>query len=228
VQHFNVQKNMPRSIAWFFSIIGHPMLVLTGVLWLMLLIHPYAFGVRQWSEQRAVILLFQIFFCSALLPIVGALLMRALGFAQSIQMDTTQERIGPYILTGVFYLWMAQNLLKNGQVPRLYVSFVIGATLALFVCFFINIFTKISAHAAGMGGFVVMLLMMALAWSGVSSTISIGYFSINWIILLIAGILLAGAVGTSRLVLGAHTPTDLYRGYLVGIGTMVLAWLWIS
>ena len=37
------------------------------------------------------------------------------------------------------------------------------------------------------------------------------------------GIVLAGAVGASRLALGAHTPADLYRGYGVGFAAVVLA-----
>jgi hypothetical protein len=219
---------MPRSLAWFFSIIGHPMLVLVLMLWLMLSTNPYMFGVSHWTNRMGMILLIQVFVCTAFLPGVGALLMRGLGFVKSLQMDTTQERIGPYILTGVFYLWLVKNLWSvGGAVPRLFLVFVLGATLSLFVCFFINIFTKISAHAAGMGGMVVMLLLMAFCWEGAGFAANLGAFRMNWALLLALGVLLAGAVGTSRLVLQAHTPADLYRGYVAGAVSVVLAWVFL-
>jgi membrane-associated phospholipid phosphatase len=41
--------------------------------------------------------------------------------------------------------------------------------------------------------------------------------------LLITTILICGIVGTSRLILDAHEPKDLYGGYLVGLATQFIA-----
>jgi len=124
-------------------------------------------------------------------------------------------------------MWMFRNLLANPNIPSAYSIFVLGATIGLFVSFFINNFQKISAHAVGMGGLLGMVMFCTFSFS-----ISYGDFLIytsehiyrvgmNSLLMII--ILLAGAVGTSRLLLDAHNPQQLYGGYLVGIASQYLA-----
>ncbi len=207
---------MNRTIAHFFSVIGHPVFVLTYVLFLMLAISPYAFGVGNMFEQRGVLLLFAVFVSTVLLPVVGIGMMKSLGMVQTWQLSDKQERIGPFILSGVFYLWLFKNLLSGAQTPILYTAFVLGATISLFVCFFLNIFTKISVHAAGMGGFVSMLILLPFSWNEATEMVPFMGIFLSWPVLIALAVLLAGAVGTARLALSAHTPTELYRGYVVG------------
>lgn len=207
---------MNRIVAHFFSIIGHPVFVLTYVLLLMLSISPYAFAVGNMFEQRSVLLLFAVFVSTVLLPVVGIGMMKSLGMVQTWQLSDKQERIGPFILSGVFYLWLFKNLLSGAQTPILYTAFVLGATISLFVCFFLNIFTKISVHAAGMGGFVSMLILLPFSWNEATEMVPFMGVYLSWPVLIALAVLLAGAVGTARLALQAHTPTELYRGYVVG------------
>lgn len=207
---------MNRIVAHFFSIIGHPVFVLTYVLLLMLAISPYAFGVGNMLEQWSVLLLFQVFVSTVLLPVVGIGIMKSLGMVQTWQLSDKQERIGPFILSGVFYLWLFKNLLSGAQTPILYTAFVLGATISLFVCFFLNIFTKVSVHAAGMGGFVSMLILLPFSWNEATEMVPFMGVYLSWPVAIALAVLLAGAVGTARLALQAHTPTELYRGYVVG------------
>ena len=137
-------------------------------------------------------------------------------------MQDKQERIGPYIMAGVFYLWLFKNLTSGGQTPYLYTVFVLGSTIGLFIVFFVNIFTKISAHACGMGGLVAMIILLIYYWSG-QGMVDFGPFSISWLLLLVLTVLLAGAVGSARLALLAHTPVDLWRGYAVGFAGILVA-----
>jgi branched-subunit amino acid transport protein AzlD len=216
---------MNRNLAQIFSVLGHPMLVLTYVLLLMMAINPYAFGVRHLGEQRAVVLLFSVFSTSFLIPAVGVAMMKPLGLIKSLQMYDKQERIGPYIVTGVFYLWLFKNLLSAGQTPPLLAKFVLGATIGLFLSFFINIFTKISAHAAGMGGLIAMLVILAFNWGNMALGLSLfgGTLEFSLLPVLALAVVAAGLVGTARLALGAHVPADLYRGYAIGIAAVVIA-----
>lgn len=214
---------MNRLAAHFFSVVGHPMLVLTYVLILMMSISPYAFGAADLTEKRAMLILLGVFITTALLPAVGLLMMKALGFVKTWQIYDKQERIGPYIMSGVFYLWLFKNLLSGGQTPVIYTAFVLGATLSLFLCFFLNIFTKISAHAAGMGGMVMMLVLLPFYWHEAGAEVTTGPLLLSWPVVISLGLLMAGAVGSARLTLGAHTPADLYRGYLVGAVAVFIA-----
>ncbi len=216
---------MNRTLAHFFSILGHPLLMLTYSLLLLLALNPYAFSVRSWADKPAMLLLISVFTTSFLLPGFGVALLKPLGLVKSLALADKQERIGPYILSGVFYLWLYKNLASGGQAPALYTTFVLGATIGLFFAFFVNIFTKISAHAVGMGGLIAMLLMTGSVWG--DTVFNIPMFggavqlSLNVVIALV--VILAGLVGTARLTLEAHTPADLYRGYAAGFVAMLLA-----
>lgn len=219
---------MNRSVAQFFSVIGHPILVVTYGLLLLIWVNPYAFGARSLTDQPATLLLIMVFAYTAVIPGLGVLLMKPLGLVTSLEMPDKQERIGPYIVTGVFYLWLFKNLMSGGQVPPMFVQFVLGATIGLFLVFFFNIFTKISAHAAGMGGMVAATLLTAFEWGGSSAGLPVPggmvWLSLNFLLAVV--VVLAGLVGAARLALGAHTPPDLYRGYVAGIFAQVAAaWL---
>ena len=82
--------------------------------------------------------------------------------------------------------------------------FTLGATIALFIAFFINLFTKISMHTVGMGGFLAMIIIIiARSYGGAE-------------FLFVFGVLACGLVGTARLLLGSHQVSDVYGGYFVG------------
>lgn len=216
---------MPRFLAQVFSFLGHPLLVLTYMLVLMLTLNPFAFGVRDLADPKAMLLLISVFASTFLIPGFGVALMKPLGLIKSLEMADKQERIGPYIITGVFYLWLFKNLASNNATPMLFNTFVFGTTIGLFFAFFINIFTKISAHATGMGGLVTMLVVTAFEWPGMMAGIPVfgGTLEISTLWLIAGALLLAGLVGTARLALGAHTTTDLYRGYAAGAAAIVIA-----
>ncbi len=209
-----------KYISKTLSFVGHPLLVLTYILLLMLAVNPYAFGVKSISDQRGVLLLLSVFTTSFMIPGFGVALMKPLGLIQSLEMRDKQERVGPYIICGIFYLWLFKNFME-GTVPLLFAKFALGATIGLFFAFFANIFTKISAHATGMGGFVCMVLILALQWPGMS--LSIGALQLSMNVVLAIAVLLAGLVGYARLSLPAHSPVDLWRGYAAGAVAVLLA-----
>lgn len=212
---------MHPLLARLISFLGHPLLVLTYALLLFIAVNPYAFGARSLSDTRAVLLLASVFSTTFLIPGFGVALMKPLGLIRSLEMRDKQERIGPYIITGVFYLWLFKNLVSGGQAPMLYTECVLGAAIGLFFAFFINIFTKISAHATGMGGLVAMTWLAARAWTGAPLSLGTLDLSLNAALALVAAA--AGLVGTARLALGAHTPADLWRGYAAGALAVLLA-----
>ncbi|MFN8303086.1 MAG: hypothetical protein U0U46_11365 [Saprospiraceae bacterium] len=216
---------MSRAFARFLSFVAHPLLVLSYVLLLQMALDPFSFGARQMSDPQSVVLLMSVFVCTVVLPGFAVALMKPLGLIKSLEMEDKQDRIGPYIVSGVFYLWLVKNLLSDGQTPQLYVIFALGATIGLFLAFLINIFSKISAHAVGMGGLVAMLLFLVVDWNDAGIVVPLpgGGLQISTFVVLILGIVLAGLVGTARLALKAHEPADIYRGYAVGFVSILLA-----
>lgn len=218
--------HMLRITAKIISILFHPLLMPTYMLALLLLINPYLFGVNNIAEPAGKLLLLRVFLSTFFIPGVSISLLRMLGFVNSLELQDKSERIAPYIITGVFYLWIFYNFLHNELIPTAYTTFVLGAVIALFVAFFINIFTKISAHAVGMGGLIGMVIITMLLFSYETFTLPtpwLGSWQLNMNMVLIIVILLAGLVGTSRLLLQAHEPRDLYGGYIVGFVTQFIA-----
>jgi membrane-associated phospholipid phosphatase len=114
---------------------------------------------------------------------------------------------------------------QNPTFPQIYSVAMLGATIGLFLAFFFNNFTKISAHATGVGGLLGIILII-IRW------FSYSYFYIGaaritvpiyWVLIVV--LLLCGIVCTARLLLKAHEPKDILQGFIVGVlGMWVAAW----
>ena len=215
---------MLRISAQIISVICHPLLMLTYMLGLLLIVNAYMFGINSASEGK--LLLVRVFATTFILPAFAIFLMYRLKLISSVNMTDKQERIGPFIATGIFYLWAFRSILNDSNMPSAFLIAALGTTIGLFACFLINLFFKISLHATGAGGFVGMVLittwlydrgpfLMWLPFAGVCTV------SINTVLLV--SIVLAGAVGTARLVLGAHTSKELYAGFLLGLVSQYIA-----
>lgn len=216
---------MTTVFSRFISIIFHPLLMVTYALLFLLAINPYEFGARSLADKSAKVLLLGVFFSTFLLPAVGVALMKPLGFIKSFDMEDKQERIMPYILTGIFYLWVFKNLFSVGVNSQLFAQVVLGATIGLFMTFFFNIFTKVSAHAAGMGGMVGAVFAIMQVWGSGSMSIPAfgGEFALSLNFILVLCIFLAGLVGTARLNLKAHSLEQIYFGYAIGLAAQLIA-----
>ncbi|MCI4648260.1 MULTISPECIES: hypothetical protein [Phaeodactylibacter] len=217
---------MLKPLAQVISVLFHPLLIVTYMLVLLLLINPYLFGVYSIGDKFSKLLILQVFLSTFFIPGFAVAMLRFTGLVSSLEMKTKQERIGPYVITGMFYIWMFRNFLGNAQVPNAFSAFLLGAAIGLFIAFFINIFSKISAHAVGMGGLLGMVVITLLLFSHDTFLINLGAIgvyevSMYWVLMLT--VLLAGLVGTCRLILQAHEPTDLYGGYLVGFVSQFIA-----
>ena len=86
-----------------------------------------------------------------------------------------------------------------------------GGVLTIFICMVINLIFKVSLHTTAAAGLMGLILY----------TSPTAYFNMEAPFLI--AIIAAGLVGTARLSLKAHEPKEVYVGYLVGLGSMFLA-----
>lgn len=216
---------MLRIAAQFISIVFHPLVVPTYMLVLLMMVNPYLFGVHDITEQNSMLLVIHTIMNTLIIPAFAIIIMKFLGFIKSFEMEDKSERTGPYIIAGIFYLWLFRNFLDNPQVPLAFTSFLLGATIALFLAFLINIFTKISAHAVGMGGLLAMVIITMFQFSYDTFNVNLwfGTIQMNMTTLLMIVIVITGLVGSARLVLKAHIPSDLWGGYLIGFASQIFA-----
>jgi hypothetical protein len=209
---------MLKISAKILSVVCHPLLMLTYMLGLLLIVNPYLFGVSNASEGK--ILMIRTFATTFILPAFAIFIMHRLKLISSLQMTDKQERIGPFIATGIFYLWVFWSVFKDPKMPSAFLIAALGTTIGLFACFLINLFFKISLHATGAGGFVGMVLitMWLYSYGAFSMWLPfIGVCNVSINAVLMFSILLAGAVGTARLLLNAHTSKELYSGFVLGL-----------
>lgn len=213
-----------RSGAHIISILMHPLFAMTYVLLVLLKFNPYLFGLA--TEKGEELLVITVVMLSVFFPLVAIFMMKALNMIESLQMKSRQERIGPLIVTGIFYIWLYLNIKDNTAISEVFSFFVLGSTIALFLAFFINNFSKISLHAVGMGGLVMGMFFIRQYFTYGAATFAlgpIGTYSIH--INLIFGIivLMCGLVATSRMILGAHDKTDITGGFMVGVISQIIA-----
>ena len=169
------------------SVVFHPLLLPS---WLALLFY------RGWL---LVTLLY-----TAILPIGLIVALQKSGHIASLQLSQRQERNLPYALCLVCYLVFTLRLAHSGQ--PVFVSFVMaGVCLTLAAVMTINRSWQVSAHAAGMGGLMGMIIAYMLLKR-----------SMLWPSLLVVAAL-SLLVIYARLYLNAHTWQQTVAGWLTGI-----------
>lgn len=77
--------------------------------------NPYIFGYSGPKSQG--LILISIVTISFMFPMISILLMKALGLIQTLEMKDKKERIGPLIVTGLFYMWLYVNVRNNTNIP---------------------------------------------------------------------------------------------------------------
>jgi hypothetical protein len=128
-------------------------------------------------------------------------------------MKKRKDRYVPLIIT--FFLFVfCFYLIRRIDIPSMFYSFLLGGLISLLITFFINIRFKISIHMVGMGGLVALIVFISF------------YLKVNLSFYLILVILFSGITGTARLILNAHTPVEVYSGFVMGfaivLATMML------
>lgn len=217
---------MLRLSASLISWITHPLLAVTYIYLLLLFTNPFEFGFSKWSDTGAVILFFRIFLTTFFIPGFAVIILTFIGLAKSVELPERQDRIAPYIITGIFYLWMFRNLMDNPDIPASFSRAILGSSIGLFLAFFINIFDKISAHTVGIGG-VLGFILIFLYNQGNDSLLLFdagkNLYFVPMSVVFLMMIFIAGLTGSSRLYLKVHSPAQVYAGFFIGIFTQFVA-----
>lgn len=210
-----------KNIAQVISLLFHPLLILTYMIVLLLIINPFAFGIRALGEIRGNLLILEVFIGSTFLPMVSILMMKKLELMPFEGEEERSNLIGPFIAAGIFYLWLFVNLNRSPEIPFLFKSAVLGGVIALFTSFLFNIFSKVSLHAVGMGALIGLMVISIPAFGYSNFQFNDQYYSVYSLLFLI--ILLAGIVGSARMILKNHDAGVLLRGYSIGFFTQLIA-----
>jgi nitrate reductase NapE component len=198
-----------KIFAGFFSYAFHPVFVPVYVSLFLVYIHPSAFAGFSDAEKKQtilIILLNLVFF-----PLISVLLLRAVGFIESIYLRSQKDRIIPYIASGIFFFWAYTVFKQQPQYPLILTAFVLGIFLASSVALIANIYFKISMHAIGMGSWLGLFLII----------LKNNEMLMTWPLCLT--VLITGLVCSARLLISSHQQKDIYTGLFIGIITQVIA-----
>lgn len=198
-----------RLFAGLFSYIFHPVFVPVYLTAFLLYIHPSAFSGFSLTEKKQTLLI--VILNIVFFPLISVLLLRAVGFIESLHLKTQKDRIIPYIASGIFFFWAYTVFYQQSQYPLLLTGYILGIFLASSLALIANIYFKISMHAIGMGSWLGLFLVILRTET----------MLMTWPLSL--ALLIAGIVCTSRLLLKSHTPKDIYAGLLLGITTQIVA-----
>jgi membrane-associated phospholipid phosphatase len=196
-----------RAVAQVISYLLHPLFVPVIVTFLTVQALPeYFVNFKQASLRFSYdTLYFRVIMISLFFPLLTVLLARALNFIDSFYLHSQRDRIIPYMACIIYYFWAFYSFKRQGVAPAFYNAFFLGVFLAVILSFIANIFVKISMHTTGWGGVIGFIL--TLMWG----------MHMNVTVPLVITVFVAALVATSRMVLSAHSPADVYAGFLVGI-----------
>ncbi len=193
------------TLAKFFSIIFHPLLIpawaYLALIWqgnLLLLRIPFNL---VWTLAAL------IFLTTFLLPTAIVLLMLRFRMISSLSMPLRSERIGPLVVTAIFF-YMTYYMLKQLQIAPVIYLYMLGATLLAVISAAVTLWWKISLHSMGVGALVGAFAALAL------------FSPANYSFLLMLSLLMAGITASSRLILSAHKPAEIYAGFATGASLM--------
>jgi membrane-associated phospholipid phosphatase len=194
---------MNKALATALSYIIHPALIpMLGVA-LVLVLSPHFI-----SQSIFYVVMLQVFLGTYLFPLLLALALKRFGLLSSLSMAEPAERRIPYIMAALFYFITAHNL-RDYPIPPATTSYLLSGVIILAVALVFLSFIKISIHTAGLGAFTALTIFLSF------------YYSVDLLFIITLAIVLAGLIATARLYLAAHTPIEVYVGFLVGVGSVV-------
>ena len=197
---------MLKFTAKVISTIFHPLFVPTlGVIYLMMM-SPYRYGSYDFQQKSLLVII--IFIMTFIFPVFTLVILRLLKMIDSMQLKDRQQRTIPYVASASFYLWTYMMIRPNedGAIEgdALIATMMLGVIIGVFLAFFMNAFTKVSIHAMAGGGMVGVVIFSA------------PFVSYNFAPFLFLAVFMAGLISSSRLILKAHSPAQVYLGLFIG------------
>jgi hypothetical protein len=198
-------KLIAKIISWIF----HPVFIPVYVLVFLLKIQPHLFVGLSSLKKTFTIIQFAVMY--AFFPVVTALLLKALGFIESVFMRTQKDRIIPYVICMIYYFWVWYVIKNQSVYPEELIKFSLAIFITSVLGLMSNAYMKISMHAMAMG--VMMAFVLLLAWND----------NLDSGIYISAALFLTGLVCTARLIVSDHSNKEIYTGLFLGITSLLIA-----
>jgi PAP2 superfamily domain protein len=158
-------------------------------------------AMMPWRYKLLVLALVYVF--TILLPTVLIHVYRRYQGWTLIELGAKERRMVPYILSILCY-FSCYYLMNVLHFPHFMSRILMAALLIQVICALINVWWKISTHTAAIGGVAGALMAFAII------------FDFNPVWWLCVVFLIAGLLGTSRIILRQHSLLQVCAGFVVG------------
>jgi hypothetical protein len=184
------------------SVLFHPLLLTTYLVVLLGFWAPEVLMIRKEFYLKFTLFIFGITF---LLPALNIFFFRQLRLVGSFKMESRKERVLPFVFNALLYVLMVLMLVHNVQQLSNFIKLMtIIAALAVTAAIS-TFFMKISIHSLSWAGLIGILIPLNRAATGA--------LLVPTIVLIIV----AGTVMSSRLLLNAHSPREIWTGCFSGL-----------
>ncbi|MCF8335783.1 MAG: hypothetical protein K9H65_04190 [Bacteroidales bacterium] len=200
---------MTKLAAKIISIVFNPLLMPTFGLLILFNSDTY-YSMLPFHTKKVIFII--VFITTCLLPLAFIPLFLYQNLLKNFEMPSIKERIIPFATIGILY-FIGYLILNQMDVPSTIANVLLAGTIIIFIMLFITLRWKISGHMAGIGALTGAILTFSY------------FLETNFIIYLLASIFIAGLLGTSRLILEHHTPSQIYSGFGLGLTVLVLTFI---
>lgn len=184
----------------YISTLLHPVVMPTIGILSFFLITPNRISIRQQTYLLTI-----LFLATYVLPMLLLVFLKLIGKIKSFEVRSIEERKIPlFIMISVF---LALGRFFNSlTIVRELTYLCFGTLLGLIIVYFIFFTkTKTSLHLLSMGSAIGFFIVLQLL------------YNVSLLPLIVIFIILSGLLATARLDLKAHTPKEVYLGFILGI-----------
>ena len=190
---------LQQKLARIISVIFHPLIIPTlGTLLLM----NMGFYFSSLTYAGKIIITVIVMLSTFITPLLSLLLMN-MNKQFSMSMEKSTDRVLPLLFTAIFY-FIGYFFMGRLAVFPIYRIFIISSILIIVLLMLISTRWKISAHMAGVGGLLGLVVALSikhgLNHSGIVAVL----------------VVVVGLTGTARLILEKHTLSQVSAGFLIG------------
>lgn len=169
-------------------------------------------SIFPWIYKLQVLIMVYLF--TILFPTVLIHLYRRYQGWSLIELGRRERRMVPYVLSILCYFCCVYIMMQM-HIPHFIISIVIAALVVQIVCALINVWWKISTHTAAIGGVAGALFVFGELF---------GFNPVWWLCVVL---ILAGILGTSRMILRQHSLLQVIVGFVVGIVCSVVGLIYL-
>jgi hypothetical protein len=204
-----------KRIANLVSIVFHPLLSATYLFSSFVLIDPMLALPPGYTKVAQWLIVLIVWITTFAIPALSLTLLKYSGSITSLKLEHRKERLLPFFYITIFYGFTAYYFSKQMLVTEVTSGiFILTATMIL-TAGIITFFWKISIHSLSMGGVVGILFVVSIMQP--ESLVNYLFY---------VAIIISGLVLSARLKLQAHTPAQVYSGFVLGlfVSFMIIYW----